>query len=355
MIRAGLIGFGLGGRVFHAPLLSSVDGIELAAILERTTNKAAARYPEITTFRTLDAMLADESLGLIVVTSPSATHYEIAKKVIAAGKNLVVDKPVCAQAGEIAELMKLAKEKNVILAPFHNRHWDGDFLTIRKLLAEGALGRLVAFDSTLDRFKPGERKDRLWKEDPAQAGGVLLDLGTHLAYQALTLFGKPERVGGEVGHERGLQAADDAFTVRMHYPRMTVMLGTTCLGSLERPRFHLRGTKGCYWKWHNDEQEAELEKVTRIASEHWGEEPSANWGTLSVERDGKAVTEIVTAIPGDYRQFYEGMRDALLGMAAPPTSPLDAWRVARIMEWVVESSEQHRDVLCDWSGEPEWP
>lgn len=355
MIRAGLVGFGLGGRVFHAPLLSSVEGMELAAIVERSSNKAEQRYPGIVTYRNLEAMLADASLDLIVLTTPSGTHYEMARLVLEAGKNLVVDKPLCTASAQIAELMRLARSRGVLLAPFHNRHWDGDYLTVKKLLAEDALGRLVWFESTLDRWRPAARKDRLWKEDPASGGGVLLDLGTHLADQALMLFGKPERVGAELRCERSGQTVNDAFTVRLHYPELEVVLGATSLSALERPRFYLRGTKGNYWKWAVDKQEAELSKITRITDPAWGREPSANWGTLRVEADGAVVTQPVEAIPGDYRQYYVGIRDALLGRAPAPTTPLEAWRVARLMEWVEASSQEHCDITCDWSGEPIWP
>ena len=352
MIRAGLLGFGLGGKVFHAPLLSSVEGIELAAILERTTNKAQERYPNITTYRSLDAMLADSSLGLIVVSTPSGTHFDLAKQILAAGKNLVVDKPMCASSTEIAQLMELAKSKGVLLAPFHNRHWDGDYLTLQKLLKDGSLGRLVSFESTLDRWRPAARTDRLWKESPAEAGGVLLDLGTHIADQALMLFGKPASIGAELRCERTGQIVNDAFSLRLHYPQLEVSLGATCLSALERPRFYLRGDKGNYWKYGVDQQEAELVKVTRITSPSWGQETSSHWGTLAVDVDGGMVTRPVQPIPGDYRKYYEGIRDALLGKAPAPTAPIDSWRVARIMEWATQSSDEHRDIPCDWSNEP---
>jgi len=154
MIRAGLIGFGLGGRVFHAPLLSSVEGIELAAIVERTTNKAAERYPGITTYRALDAMLADASLSLIVVTTPNDSHFEFARQSLEAGKHVVVDKPMCVTSAEVAELITLAAAKGLLLAPFHSRRFDSDFLTLKELLHDAPLGRLVSFESTMDRWRP---------------------------------------------------------------------------------------------------------------------------------------------------------------------------------------------------------
>jgi predicted dehydrogenase len=350
MIRAGLVGFGLGGRVFHAPLLSSVDGLELAAILERTSNKAAARYPGITTYRSLDELLADSSLELIVVTPPNSAHFDVARQALEAGKNVVVDKPMCVTSAQIAQLMELAAARGVLLAPFHNRRWDSEFQTIQKLLHQGPLGRLVHFESTLDRWRTVTRVP--WKDDPSLGGGLLLDLGTHLADQALVLFGKPEAVGAEVVRERDGEGSNDSFTLRLHYANLSVTLGANCLSSLARPRFHLRGTKGNFWKWAPDAQEAALTKITRIDSPTWGQEPPADWGTLTVDVEGGMVTRPVASIPGDYRLYYAGIRDAILGKAPAPVTALEAWRVARLLEWAMIASEQRREVRCDWNEEP---
>ena len=350
MIRVGLVGFGLGGRVFHAPLISSVEGLELAAVFERTTGKAAERYPGVVTYRSLDAMLADDSLGLLVVTTPNGTHFDLARQILHAGKNVVVDKPMAVTSAEIAELIRLAAGKNLLLAPFHNRRWDSDFQTVQKLLHEGSLGRLVSFESALDRWRRSTRVP--WKDDPAQGGGNLLDHATHLADQALVLFGKPEAVSAEVLRERDGEGADDAFTLRLRYPGVSVAVAANSLAMFPRPRFHLRGTHGDYLKWGVDPQEAALNKVTRIDDPAWGREPQADWGSLRIDIDGGTVTRPVEPAPGDYRRYYEGIRDALLGKAPAPVTGVDAWRMARLLEWAVESSEKRREIACDWSGEP---
>jgi predicted dehydrogenase len=352
MIRVGLVGFGMAGRVFHAPLISSVEGLELAAVVERSTDLAAQRYPSVRTYRSLDDLLEDPSLDLLVVATPSGTHFEVASRILKAGKNLVVDKPMAVTSAEIAQLMELAAAHGSFLAPFFNRRWDSEFQTVRRLLLEGSLGRLVHLESTLDRWRPAPRTDRLWKEDPALGGGVLLDLGTHLADQALALFGKPQAVGAEVRHEHDGEGADDSFTLRLHYQDFSVTLGANTLSALARPRYHLRGTKGNYWKWGVDPQEAALGKVTRIDDPAWGQEPPAHWGTLCVDVEGAMVTRPVAPIPGDYRLYYAGVRDALLGKSPAPVTALDAWRTARLLEWAVASSHQHRDIPCDWSHEP---
>jgi predicted dehydrogenase len=342
----------MGGRVFHAPLISSVEGLELAAVVERSSSHAAERYPGLTTYRTLEAMLTEASLDLFVVSTPSGTHFEIARQILEGGRNVVVDKPACVTSSEIAQLMEIAKARGVLLTPFHNRRWDSDFLTIQKLLHEGSLGRVVAFASRFDRWRPTQPTTRLWKEDAKQGGGVLLDLGTHLADQALALFGKPEGVSAEVVRERDGEGANDAFTVRLCYQGLTVTLAANSLSFPPGPRFHLRGTKGNYWKTGLDPQEAALNRITRITDPAWGEEPASDWGTLHVDINGGTVTRPVRPVAGNYRRFYEGVRDAVLGNGPTPVAAIDAWRVARMLEWAAESARERREIACDWAGEP---
>lgn len=342
----------MAGRVFHGPLLSSVEGMELAAVMERTSSHAAERYPQITTYRSLEEMLGDGSLGLFVVATPSATHFDVARQVLRAGKNVVVDKPMSVRSAQIAELIRLAAEKKVLLAPFQNRRWDSDFRTLRKVLDEGSLGRLVSFESRFDRWRPVAPTDRLWKEDPA-SGGVLVDLGTHLVDQVLALFGKPEAVWAEVLHEREWAKANDGFEIRLRYPGFIAAVGANNLSLPAAPRFHLRGWQGNYWKSGLDPQEAALNLVTRIDDPKWGREPQSAWGALYVDIGGGTVTRPVETLPGDYRLYYAGIRDALLGKAPAPVKAEDAWRTARVLEWAVESWEQRREIRCDWSGEPQ--
>ncbi len=351
-IKAGLVGFGMAGRVFHGPLLSSVEGIELTAVMERSSNHAAERYPDITTYRSLEEMLGDESLGLFVVATPSETHFDVARQILRAGKNVVVDKPMSITSTQIAELIALAREQKVLLVPFQNRRWDSDFLTVKKVLLEGSLGRLVYFQSRFDRWRPNAPTDRLWKEDPA-SGGVLLDLGTHLVDQVLTIFGKPESVWAEVLREREWARANDGFEIRLRYAGFIVVLGANSLSLPAAPRFHLRGSKGNFWKYGLDPQEAALNQVTRIADPNWGREPQSAWGVLHVDIDGGTVTRPVEALRGDYRLYYAGIRDALLGRNMAPVRAVEAWRTARVLEWAIESSEQRREIRCDWSGEPD--
>jgi scyllo-inositol 2-dehydrogenase (NADP+) len=351
MQRVGLVGFGMAGRVFHAPLISSVDGLELAAVVERHSDQARQRYPGVTTYRSLEELLADDSIGLVVVATPSGSHFETARHALGAGRNVVVDKPVAVTPDEIGELIELARAREKLLIPFHNRRWDGDFLTVQKLLQEHQLGRVVHIESRFDRWNPGATR-RPWKDDPAQGGGVLLDLGTHLVDQALVLCGKPLGVSAEVLRERDGEGSEDAFTLRLRYAGCIFTLGANALSSPAGARFHVRGTRGNYRKKGVDPQEAALNKITRISAANWGEEAPGDWGILCVDVEGGMVTRPAASCAGDYRMFYAGVRDALLGNAAAPVNAAEAWRVARILEWARASSERRCEVACDWRGEP---
>jgi scyllo-inositol 2-dehydrogenase (NADP+) len=208
---------------------------------------------------------------------------------------------------------------------------------------------LVHFESNMDRWRPLTRA--AWKENPALGGGLLLDLGTHLVDQALVLFGRPESVEAEVRRERDGEGTDDAFSLRLRYPDMLVSLNSNRLSTLPRPRFHLRGTRGNYCKSGVDPQEAALNKVSKINDSTWGEVPAAEWGTLCAEEDGALVSRNVPSMRGDYRLYYQGVRDYLISGKRPPATSLDAWRVARILEWAVVSSKERREIVCDWSEE----
>jgi predicted dehydrogenase len=245
----------------------------------------------------------------------------------------------------------LSRSREKILIPFHNRRWDGDFQTVQKLMHEHNLGRVVHIESRFDRWNPGATR-RAWKDDLEQGGGVLLDLGTHLVDQALVLCGKPLAVSAEVLRERDGEGSDDSFTIRLRYAGFTITLGANALSAPAGARFHVRGTRGNFRKKGVDPQEAALNKITQITAAHWGQEPSSEWGVLCVDVEDGMVSRPVASLPGDYRRFYAGVRDALLGNAPPPVPATDAWRVAQILELARASSDRRCEIKCEWSGEP---
>jgi scyllo-inositol 2-dehydrogenase (NADP+) len=215
-IRVGVIGFGLGGRVFHAPFVSAVPGLRLVSIMQRNGDEAAKAYPSTKIERSLEAVLADKSIEIVVVSTPNETHFVLARRALEAGKHVVIDKPFAATSAETLELGQLAKAKGLLVIPFHNRRWDGDFITVKKLLKEGAVGRLVTFESHFDRFRPVPREGT-WKEAENPANGMLFDLGPHLVDQVLSLFGAPNAMTASVRADRDDTAIEDAFDITLHY------------------------------------------------------------------------------------------------------------------------------------------
>ena len=343
-LRVGIVGYGLAGRVFHAAILSAVPGLEFAAVVERNHSLAEQQYPSVTTYSSLQALLADPSISLVVVATPTSTHVEVTRQALLAGKHVVCDKPMGIVASDIADLAALASSLGLILAPYHNRRFDNDFQTIQKLLHEVKLGKVVSFESTFDRWRP-HPNPAAWREAPGDGSGILLDLGTHLVDQALLLFGLPLAVSAEVLIERPDAKAIDSFTIRLRYADKIATLAGNCLAAIPRPRYTVRGTLGNYVKHGLDPQEAAIRFTDhpKIA-EPWGREPSSDWGTLATDHAGILVTQSVESIPGDYRLFYAAVRDAILHQTAPPTTPQDAFHTARVLEHAQQSSREHREI-----------
>jgi scyllo-inositol 2-dehydrogenase (NADP+) len=353
-IRVGLAGFGFGGRIFHAPAIEAVEGLELAAIVQRTGSQAAEAYPHARIVPSVEALLEDKTIGLVVVATPNPTHVQLARQCLLAGRDVVVDKPFAVTAAEAAELILLARERHRLLSVFQNRRWDGDFLTVRKLLDNDRLGRLVQFEARYDRYRLAPRL-QAWREDGSAGGGVLLDLGAHLVDQALVLFGVPSSVWASARVEREGARSDDAFDICLRYDMPlspVVWLRATCVAREPGPRFTLNGTVGTYRKFGIDPQEACLLAGDFYSSSPWGEESQDRRGRLTLDEAGVAVTTTVPTEPGDYRGYYKNIRHVIHGHEALEVTPVQAWRTMRVLEMAKESSGTGCEVKCDWSAEP---
>jgi scyllo-inositol 2-dehydrogenase (NADP+) len=351
-IRVGLIGFGFAGRVFQSNVIAAVEGLELAAIVQRSGSSAATAFPHARIVPSVEALLEDASIQLIVVATPNATHLPIARQCLLANRDVVIDKPFVLSSGEAAELIQLARERHRLLSVYQNRRWDGDFLTVRKLLEGDQLGRLVKFESHYDRYRLAPRL-HAWREDGSPGGGVLFDLGAHLVDQALVLFGVPHSVWASVRVEREGARSDDAFDLYPHYPTgLGVWLRATCLARAPGARFTLNGTLGTFRKFGIDPQEAHLLAGDIFSSKPWGLENPEQWGTLTIDEGGEPVSTRIPTEPGDYRGYYINLRDAMHGNAALEVTPLQAWRTMRILEMAVESSRTGCTITCDWNHEP---
>ena len=340
MIEVGLIGFGLAGRAFHAPVIRAVPGMHLAAILQRTGNEAAEKYPDVRIVRNLDELLAIREIQLVVIATPNDTHYSFARQCLAAGRDVVVDKPFTTTVEEAESLVQFAKENGRLITVYQNRRYDGDFQALRKLVAEGTLGRIVRFETHYDRYRP-QLKPGAWRETTRPGSGILFDLAPHLIDHALVLFGLPEAVTADVRSERENTVADDAFDIMFHYPgALRAVLRSSILAAAPRPRFVLFGTQGSFVKQSVDPQENNLRHGNIPASGPWGAEPEENWGLLTVPDGEKFTHRRIPSEKCDFRDYYANVRDTLLGKAAPAVTTEWAVNVMRLLEIARESSER---------------
>ena len=351
-LRVGLIGYGLAGSVFHAPLIAATDGLVLDTVVtgdpERRA-RAVAEHPGVTTVAGADELWARAGrLDLVVVASPNRTHVPLATAALRAGLPVVVDKPVAGTAAEAAALADLAEERGLLLSVFQNRRWDNDFLTLRALLDDGALGEVRRFESRFERWRPVPKGG--WREsgDPAEYGGLLYDLGSHLADQALTLFGPVRTVYAEADVRRpGAEADDDTFIALEHAGGVRSHLWMSAVTPQLGPRMRVLGSTAGYVKYGLDPQEAALREGRRPGP-GWGEEPESAWGTLGAGQsppDGGG--EPVPTPPGDYPAYYAGVAAALREGTAPPVTAREAVAVLQVLEAARRSAREGRTVSLE--------
>jgi len=338
IIPVGLVGFGIAGRTFHAPVIRAVPGLHLTCIVQRTGDSAGEKYPDVRVVRNIDELLADKSIRLVVIATPNATHFELAKQCLLAGRDVVVDKPFTNTFREAQELDQLARSEGRLLSVYQNRRWDGDFLTVQQLIGSGTLGRLALFESHYDRYRLARRPGQ-WREAVGPGSGVLFDLGPHLVDQALLLFGMPEAIAADVRIEREDAAVDDAFDILLRYQKLTVLLRATMLAVTPGPRFVLNGTLGSYIKHGMDPQEDALKAGAQPGIPGWGEEDETQWGTLTLAGENGTVRRPVRTEPGDYREFYANVRDAILLKTPLAVTAQHAAQVIRLLELARDSSE----------------
>ncbi len=339
MIEVGLVGFGLAGRCFHAPVIRAVSGLRLSAILQRSGDSAAQTYPDIQIVRNIDELLAIESIRLIVVATPNQSHFPITKRCLEVGRDVVVDKPFTVSVAEAVELLQLARKLGRILSVYHDRRFDADFQPLRKLVASGELGRIVRFEDTYDRYRPLP-KPGAWREQPGPGSGIFFDLSPHLFDQAFMLLGKPDALTADIRTERHGMVTDDAFDVLLHYPGGTrALLRATMLCANPRPRMVVLGERGSYLKQTFDPLENSLRNGHTPRGDSWVLESEENWGELTLLEDGRTTTRRVSSA-GDWREFYANVRDAILGRATLEVTPQQVLDVMVAMELATESNEK---------------
>jgi predicted dehydrogenase len=363
-IHTAVLGYGLAGKVFHCPFVSAVPGLELSAIVQRTGDTARERYPNARILKSVDDAFADPNIDLIVVALPNDTHFDMAKAALEAGKHVVIDKPFASSSKEARILIDLAKSKGKVLAPFHNRRWDCDFLTLQKLLKEGLLGRVVEVFSAYDRFRPIQRPNT-WKEAASPTSGILFDLGPHLVDQALALFGAPARVIGSIREDRDQTDINDAVDITFEYDSTPFWPGkpvrfnchATMLAADAAPRFRVHGTHGSWTKSGLDPQENALLNLgatpPQVGSpEPWLPEPEASWGTLTLATERKEPVQLerkpYPSVTGDYRNFYVSVRDAIAEGKPLAVPAEDGFRTVRLLELALQSTRERRTLDVDF-------
>ena len=334
MIRVGLVGYGLAGAAFHAPLIRVCERMELAAVM--TSRDVPARVGSV------DELIKQSDL--VVIASPNQSHFPVAKAALEAGRHVVIDKPFTVTLAEADELVALAERRGRVLTVFHNRRWDSDFLTVKQLLPR--LGDLMLFEAHWDRFRPQIKQG--WRERPEPGGGVFNDLGPHMIDQTLQLFGMPEAVSADIGIQRPDAAVDDYFDVTLHYGVMRACLRCSSLVAAPRPRFAIHGTNGSYIKSGLDPQEAQLKSRLDPRDQSFGLDPIEG---LFVSPEGQP--QPMPTQRGNYGAFYEGVADAILDGAPPPVPPQDARDGLALISLARRSVAEGRRLPVPASSHPE--
>jgi predicted dehydrogenase len=333
MIKTAVIGYGFSAKTFHLPFIEASEKFQLVSISTSKLEQVRTEWSDITSYKTAQELIQESDAQLVVITAPNDVHYSLAKLCLQHGKHVIIEKPMVTTVHQGEELVSLAKAQGLLLSVYHNRRWDGDFLTVKRLIQDGLIGRVRFFESHFDRFRPIV-KDR-WREQPGPGTGNWFDLGSHLLDQALCLFGMPQAVTARCLALRDNSKTTDYFHVMLHYSDCEVVLHGSPFSAGPNLRFQVQGTKGSFIKYGYDPQE-ELLKLGRIPNTpQWAEENKELFGTVFTE----AGSEIVPTMWGSYQSYYSGIADAINAGKAIPVSGEDALQVINLLK-IAEKSYQ---------------
>lgn len=347
MIKVGVIGYGYSATTFHLPLIVSSGSFELAAISSSQTELLRMKYPDVAIYDDAHALIANENLELIIITAPNHVHFSLAKLCLESGINVVLEKPMVTTSLQAEELVKLAKKRGLLLSVFHNRRWDGDFLTVKKLLENNQLGSIRHFESHYDRFSPTVRQR--WREQAGPGAGIWFDLGSHLVDQAISLFGLPEALTARCLALREGSQTSDYFHVVLHYKNLEVVLHASSFSAAPNVRFRIEGTQASYVKYGFDPQEEQLKKGITPNEPAYGVETEENYGHCYSQFpsetsgtidpiDRQIVKTAIKTTNGCYQQYYTEIAAAINLGTGNPVNPDDAVDVLRILELAEISS-----------------
>ncbi len=345
IINVGLIGFGLGGRIFHAPILTAVPGFQLHTVYEtREENvKTIHRcYPGAKVVSDVNEIFESKDIQLIVVATPNNVHFSYAKKAMENGKHVLVEKPFTCTSSEAEELIEISKKTNKVLTVNHNRRWDSDFKTVQKVIKSEMLGEIVEYEAHYDRYRPEVGEN--WRDKKSSAAsGMLYDLGSHLIDQVQYLFGLPNEIFAYIDTQRKNSEVVDAFEILLKYDTLKVTLKSGMIVREPAPHFALHGRKGSFVKYGMDVQEDELILGKRPnEGKEWGREPEAIYGKINTEIGGVHVSGTVESEAGDYRELYRNLYQVITNEEELIVTPQQACNTIKIIELAEQSNREKR-------------
>lgn len=346
-IQTGIIGFGLSGRVFHAPFLHTHHGFEINKVVERNKDESKSIYPYVQVVDDFNDLLNDPEIELIIVCTPNTFHFNMVQECLKAGKQVVVEKPFTPTSNEADELIKLADSVNRKIFVYQNRRWDGDILTIKKVINSGVLGNIEEYEAHFDRYKP-EINPYAWRDFPEPGAGILYDLGSHLIDQALNLFGKPISVMADIQSQREESEVDDYFRIQLKYNSLNVILTAGMLVEDPGPRFVIHGLLGSFVKFGIDPQEKALQEGQMPEGEDWGVGNPENWGMITIDYQDLNIDGSIETEPGNYMGFYDNVYDVLRNEGITDVKPEEARNVIRIIELAFESRRINKEISIDF-------
>lgn len=335
-IGVALLSYGMSGEVFHGPLIDAHPEFEIRAVYHRSKKAVSHSYPVV---YDPEKIYGNNAIGLVIVNTPSPLHFQHAKDALLAGKHVVVEKPFTVKASEADELIRIANERKQILTVFQNRRWDAEFLTLKKVIDEKAVGTIVEFEAHYDRFR-NQVEHQSWKEKGEEGTGVLYNLGSHMLDQVLFLFGKPDFVDARIGVQRPGGVSDDFYDIRLEYAGFLAIVKSSYLVKQQGPRYILHGTAGSFVKSGLDPQEEDLKNKKIPGSPGWGMEPKHLFGQLNT----LSFEGTVETIPGNYLRFYDQLFDAIRNGGALPVKPEESRDVIRLIEACYESNRSKKAI-----------
>jgi predicted dehydrogenase len=342
-IKTALLSYGMSGEIFHAPLLSVEAGFALSVVVQRSSDRAKQRYPQVKIVRQVEDVINDESIELVIVNTPNESHYTYALQALNAGKHVIVEKPFTINVKQAEELVALGKKKNKVLTVFQNRRWDGDFMTVKKVIENQWVGKIAEFELHYDRYR-NYIEANTWKEEQGPGSGILYNLGSHMLDQVLVLFGMPIEVDARIGIQRPGGRVEDFYDVRMQYKDFQAIVKSSYLVREATPRYILHGTEGSFIKYGIDPQEQALKEAKTPGIAGWGADPREFWGKLNTNMGGVHVEGHIETIPGNYSAFYKNVHDSIRHGKTLAVRPEESTDGIRLIEACYESNHARKAI-----------